>query len=157
MKFRHEKQQYATVALLKAETSVVNRKNDESYIVENKKSYDWTEGDATPENLPYVIDQTSETANGRWISNAPSTTAVLSGAPIVLGPVDNGQGGYVDVADAAIDVAKAQFVKVPSGTPDLFLITNIELTAGNARVYFENQTGDDAQSKTVTLELVTLV
>ena len=37
MKFRHEKQQYATVALLKAETSVVNRKNDESYIVENKK------------------------------------------------------------------------------------------------------------------------
>ena len=63
----------------------------------------------------------------------------------------------MDVADAAIDVAKAQFVKVPSGTPDLFLITNIELTAGNARVYFENQTGDDAQSKTVTLELVTLV
>ena len=95
MKFRHEKQQYATVALLKAETSVVNRKHDESYIVENKKSYDWTEGDATPENLPYVIDQTAETANGRWISNAPSTTAVLSGAPIVLGPVDNGQGGYV--------------------------------------------------------------
>ena len=42
MKFRHEKQQYATVALLKAETSIVNRKNDEAYTAETKKSYDWT-------------------------------------------------------------------------------------------------------------------
>jgi len=64
---RHEKQQYPSPATLVAET-LVPTKNDVVIVESLLRDFNWIEGSALPADNLKVIDQTSETANGRRVA-----------------------------------------------------------------------------------------
>ena len=66
---RHEVQRYPTPAALAAET-VVPTNNDEVHVESLNRRFNWLEGSSSIADNTYVIEQTSQSANGRWVAYA---------------------------------------------------------------------------------------
>lgn len=137
---RHEKQQYATPAALTAEV-IVPTANDTIYVESLKRTFDWIEGSTATADDLYVIDQTSETANGRWIASSVANVYTGSGNTDAL---ENGQMSVVDVTVTGASASKANLIALTNaGTfPANTLAVSKEVVAANTvRVVIENQSG----------------
>ena len=92
---RHESQQYNTVALLRAET-VTPTLNDEVHVEELNRRFNWLEGTSSSDDGKYVIDQVSETANGRWVATAVEGAVIYTGSA-ATGVIPNGSTSVFEV------------------------------------------------------------
>ena len=92
---RHESQQYDTVALLRAET-VAPTLNDEVHVEELNRRFNWLEGTSSSDDGKYVIDQVSETANGRWVATAVEGAVIYTGSA-ATGVIPNGSTSVFEV------------------------------------------------------------
>ena len=93
---RHEVQQYPNPAALAAET-VVPTNNDEAHIESLNRRFNWLEGSQAVADNKYVIDQTSQTANGRWAATAVEGAKVFTGTGNT-GVIPNGNTSVFTVA-----------------------------------------------------------
>lgn len=152
-KFRHETQQYLTVAAVVAETSITNKKNDVIFIEETNRFYQWKEGSSLAQDLPYVIDQTSETANGRWV--AQTIVQKYDVAAVALDDLNNGEGAYTDVTVTGVMTSKANQVIVKGTLPaDLYVTDARVIAADTVRLVYENQTGDPTTGLAVDISVL---
>lgn len=85
---RTEEQHYSTVADLQAET-IVPALNDVVFLRDLWRAFRWKAGDTTAEDGQYVVNQVSETLNGRWVAATVSTayTGTASSDAIPVGQV----------------------------------------------------------------------
>jgi hypothetical protein len=137
---RHEKQQYATPAALTAEV-IVPTANDSVYVESLKRTFDWIEGSTATADDLYVIDQTSETANGRWVASSVANVYTGTGNTDAL---ENGQMSVVDITVTGASASKANLIALTNaGTfPANTLVISKEVVAADTvRVVVENQSG----------------
>ena len=137
---RHEKQQYADAATLVADV-LVPTANDTIYVEALKRTFDWIEGSTATHDGVYVIDQTSETANGRWI--ATSVANVYTGTANTDALV-NGQMSVVDITVTGASASKANLIAATNADtfPTNVFVTSKEVVAANTvRITVENQSG----------------
>lgn len=150
---RHEKQQYATPAALVAEV-VAPTINDSVYIESLKRTFDWIEGStATADNI-YVINQTSETANGRWI--ASSVAEVLSGTANT-DALANGQVGVLDVTVTGASPSKANLIAITNAdtfAANVFITSKEVVAADTVRITVENQSGNSIAAFAVNVSVL---
>ena len=93
---RHESQQYATPAALAAE-NVVPTLNDEVHVESLNRRFNWLEGSTSTADDKYVIEQVSESANGRWVATAVEGAVVYTGSA-TTDDIPNGSTSVVKVA-----------------------------------------------------------
>lgn len=107
MGYRNGTQRFATPAALVAySTAVVTNRNADSVFIESlKKEFHWMAGSTLLGDSVDVIDQTSETANGRWISSAASFDDVQASASVPS--MDNAQTAVVSIAVPGLPVGSA--------------------------------------------------
>ena len=137
---RHEKQQYATPAALTAEV-IVPTANDSVYVESLKRTFDWIEGSTATADDLYVIDQTSETANGRWIASSVANVYTGTGNTDAL---ENGQMSVVDITVTGASASKANLIALTNANtfPANTLVVSKEVVAADTvRVVVENQSG----------------
>lgn len=152
-KFRQETQQYLTVAAIKGETTLVNKKNDVIFVEETNRFYQWKEGSALAEDLPYVIDQTSESANGRWVTQTIANKYEAAG--VALEDLQNGEAAFTDVSVPGVLLSRANIVVVKTALPDFYYVTEAKVIANDmVRLVYENQTGDPATGITVDISVL---
>jgi len=155
---RHESQQYNTVALLQAET-MPPTPNDEVHIEALNRRFNWLEGSTAVEDGLYVIDQVSETANGRWVATAVEGAKVYTGSAMT-GNIGNGQSSviYVTVTGpATLTAASGAAVGVINGVtfPKDVFVEAITITNDNTvQVEVVNQSGIAVTSFSVELKAI---
>lgn len=93
---RHEVQQVANAAVLAALT-IVPTLNDEVHVESLNRRFNWLEGSASTADDKYVIEQTSESANGRWVATAVEGAVVYTGSANT-DDIPNGSTSVVKVA-----------------------------------------------------------
>ncbi len=150
---RHEKQQYAAVATLVAEV-LVPTANDSIYVEALKRTFDWIEGSTATHDGVYVIDQTSETANGRWI--ATSVANVYTGTANT-DALANGQMSVIDITVTGASASKANLIAATNADtfPTNVFITSKEVVAANTvRVTVENQSGASVAAFAVNVSVL---
>ena len=144
---RHEVQQYANPAALVAEVNQPTN-NDEVHIESLNRRFNWLEGSSTAADDVYVIDQTSETANGRWAATAVAGAKVFTGSA-TTGAIPNGNTAVFDVT---LDDGAASVLLADSGAalgitnggtfPTNVFLDSIVLTADNTvQVTVVNESG----------------
>lgn len=144
---RHEVQQYANPAALVAEVNQPTN-NDEVHIESLNRRFNWLEGSSTAADDVYVIDQTSETANGRWAATAVAGAKVFTGSART-GAIPNGNTAVFDVT---LDDGAASVLLADSGAalgitnggtfPTNVFLDSIVLTADNTvQVTVVNESG----------------
>jgi hypothetical protein len=119
-RYRTKKQVFATVSALVAYSELVNRANDEVEITSLSKSFKWTAGSTQAHDGNSVIEQTSESANGRWI--APTATILQNTGSFSVPSFDNGQK----------ELLTATVLGLPVGTPIHISATNADVAYGGA-------------------------
>ncbi len=137
---RQEKQQYANSASLIAET-VVPTANDTIYVEDLNREFDWIEGSTATHDGVYVIDQTSETANGRWI--ASKFASVYTGTA-TSDVIENGQSVIVDITVTDANPASANMISITNADTfptNVFVISKMVVGMNTVRVVLENQSG----------------
>ena len=137
---RHEKQQYATPAALSSET-IAPTANDSVFVESLRRTFDWIEGSSTASDNVYVIDQVSQTANGRWQA---ATIETIYTATAVTTIIDNGQMQVLDITVSGVFAGSACFVAITNADtfPDNVFIVSKEVIADDTvRIVVENQTG----------------
>jgi hypothetical protein len=152
---RHEKQQYANPAALVAET-IVPTKNDVTIIESLIRDFNWIEGSVLPSDNIKVIDQTSETANGRRV--ALSDVTVLTGAG-VTDAMENGQSSNIEVTVTGVLLASVNDVLIADASvfPDNVFVVSKEVIADDTvRVVVENQSGDSVPAINFDLKVIQL-
>jgi len=150
---RHEKQQYADVATLVAEV-LVPTANDTIYVEDLKRTFDWIEGSSATHDGVYVIDQTSETANGRWIASA--VAQVYTGTA-TTDAMENGQVSVTDVTVTGADASKANLIALTNADtfPANVFVTSKEVVAADTvRITVENQSGTDVAAFAVNVSVL---
>ena len=93
---RHEVQQVANAAALAALT-IVPTNNDEVHVESLNRRFNWLEGSTSTADDKYVIEQTSESANGRWVATAVEGAVVYTGSA-TTDDIPNGSTSVVKVA-----------------------------------------------------------
>ena len=144
---RHEVQQYPNPAALAAET-VVPTNNDEAHIESLNRRFNWLEGSQAVADNKYVIDQTSQTANGRWAATAVGGAKVFTGTGNT-GVIPNGNTSVftVALADGASSVlattsGAALGITNGGAFPTNVFLDSIVLTADNtAQLTVRNESG----------------
>ena len=144
---RHEVQQYPNPAALTAET-VVPTNNDETHIESLNRRFNWLEGSQAVADNKYVIDQTSQTANGRWAATAVEGAKVFTGTGNT-GVIPNGNTSVftVALADGASSVlattsGAALGITNGGAFPTNVFLDSIVLTADNtAQLTVRNESG----------------
>ena len=144
---RHEVQQYPNPAALAAET-VVPTNNDETHIESLNRRFNWLEGSQAVADNKYVIDQTSQTANGRWAATAVEGAKVFTGTGNT-GVIPNGNTSVftVALADGASSVlattsGAALGITNGGAFPTNVFLDSIVLTADNtAQLTVRNESG----------------
>ena len=144
---RHEVQQYPNPAALAAET-VVPTNNDEAHIESLNRRFNWLEGSQAVADNKYVIDQTSQTANGRWAATAVEGAKVFTGTGNT-GVIPNGNTSVftVALADGASSVlattsGAALGITNGGAFPTNVFLDSIVLTADNtAQLTVRNESG----------------
>ena len=157
---RHEVQQYANPAALVAEVNKPTN-NDEVHIESLNRRFNWLEGSSTVADDVYVIDQTSETANGRWAATAVAGAKVFTGSA-TTGAIPNGNTAVFNVtlADGAVSVlladSGAALGITNGGTfPTNVFLDSIVLTADNTvQVTVVNESGVDVPAFTVDVKAI---
>ena len=157
---RHEVQQYPNPAALAAET-VVPTNNDEAHIESLNRRFNWLEGSQAVADNKYVIDQTSQTANGRWAATAVEGAKVFTGTGNT-GVIPNGNTSVftVALADGASSVlattsGAALGITNGGAFPTNVFLDSIVLTADNtAQVTVRNESGLDVASFTVAVKAI---
>ena len=157
---RHEAQQYANPAALVAEVNQPTN-NDEVHIESLNRRFNWLEGSSTAADDVYVIDQTSETANGRWAATAVAGAKVFTGSA-TTGAIPNGNTAVFDVTldDGAASVLLADSgaaLGITSGGtfPTNVFLDSIVLTADNTvQVTVVNESGVDVPAFTVDVKAI---
>lgn len=137
---RHEKQQYANPAALVAET-IVPTSNDVTIIESLVRDFNWIEGSSLPADNVRVIDQTTETANGRWVSLSDITVFTGTG---VTDALENGQSSVIDITVTGALLASVNDVLITDASvfPTNVFVTSKEVVADDTvRVVVENQSG----------------
>ena len=157
---RHEVQQYANPAALVAEVNQPTN-NDEVHIESLNRRFNWLEGSSTAADDVYVIDQTSETANGRWAATAVAGAKVFTGSA-TTGAIPNGNTAVFDVT---LDDGAASVLLADSGAalgitnggtfPTNVFLDSIVLTADNTvQVTVVNESGVDVPAFTVDVKAI---
>ena len=157
---RHEVQQYANPAALVAEVNKPTN-NDEVHIESLNRRFNWLEGSSTVADDVYVIDQTSETANGRWAATAVAGAKVFTGSA-TTGAIPNGNTAVFNVtlADGAVSVlladSGAALGITNGGTfPTNVFLDSIVLTTDNTvQVTVVNESGVDVPAFTVDVKAI---
>lgn len=151
--FRHEEQEYATVAALIAETALPTN-NDMVFIEATRRQYRWIQGSAATSDGVYVIDQTAATGLGRWMATTVVNTYTGTG---ISDAMANGQSSTFTVAVAGAQLAKANAIAVTNANTlaaNVF-VTSLTVTANNTvRVVLENQSGAAVTAQTVNLTVI---
>ena len=157
---RHEVQQYANPAALVAEVNQPTN-NDEVHIESLNRRFNWLEGSSTAADDVYVIDQTSETANGRWAATAVTGAKVFTGSA-TTGAIPNGNTAVFNVT---LDDGAASVLLADSGAalgitnggtfPTNVFLDSIVLTADNTvQVTVVNESGVDVPAFTVDVKAI---
>ena len=157
---RHEVQQYANPAALVAEVNQPTN-NDEVHIESLNRRFNWLEGPSTAADDVYVIDQTSETANGRWAATAVAGAKVFTGSART-GAIPNGNTAVFDVT---LDDGAASVLLADSGAalgitnggtfPTNVFLDSIVLTADNTvQVTVVNESGVAVPAFTVDVKAI---
>ena len=157
---RHEVQQYANPAALVAEVNKPTN-NDEVHIESLNRRFNWLEGSSTVADDVYVIDQTSETANGRWAATAVAGAKVFTGSAST-GAIPNGNTAVFDVTlnDGAASVLLADSgaaLGITNGGsfPTNVFLDSIVLTTNNTvQVTVVNESGVDVPAFTVDVKAI---
>jgi hypothetical protein len=118
--YRNGTQHFATVALIKAYTGIVNRPSDSIFIDALQKEFFWLPASTIVGDDTNVIDQAAETANGRWVSSTASFNDVLAAASVPS--MDNAQSVIVSFAVPTLAV----------GTPITVSAKNADVAYGGA-------------------------
>lgn len=121
-RFREGKQTFLTVAALVAYSEVVNRSKDEVEITALNKDFNWTPGSTLAHDGVSVIEQTSESLNGRWL--APVATIMQTTGTIAVPSFDNGQ----------TEVLTGTILGLPVGTPVNITVTNADVAYAGAAI-----------------------
>lgn len=158
MLVRHEVQQVANAAALAALT-IVPTNNDEVHVEDLNRRFNWLEGSTTTADNLYVIEQTSESANGRWAATAvegakvftgsASTDTIPNGNTAVFTVMLSGSGTLLANSGAALGITNG-------GTfPTNVFLDSIVLTADNtAQVTVVNESGLDVAAFTVAVKAI---
>ena len=157
---RHEVQQYPNPAALAAET-VVPTNNDEAHIESLNRRFNWLEGSQAVADNKYVIDQTSQTANGRWAATAVEGAKVFTGTGNT-GVIPNGNTSVftVALADGASSVlattsGAALGITNGGAFPTNVFLDSIVLTADNtAQITVVNESGNDVAAFNVDVKAI---
>lgn len=150
---RHEEQSYATVAALVAET-VAPKDNDNVYVVAIKRKFNWIPGSTSTHDGKFVIDQTSQTANGRWV--AASASNVYTGTAN-SDALENGQESAVVVAVTGAAVGAAQLPTVTNGNTlpaDVFVSACFISGANTVTVKVTNQSGAAVSAMAINVSVL---
>lgn len=150
-KYRNALQTFATVSSLVSYTEVTNRKGDKVYVTEIGKELIWVTGSTLAHDGKSVIDQTSESANGRW--EAPTASIKALSGSIAVPSFDNGQKEVLTAIVAGLPVGTAVTVSatnaatayggasIPEGIR--FDFSNSIKVADTIEVEVSNETGLD--------------
>ena len=157
---RHEVQQYPNPAALTAET-VVPTNNDEAHIESLNRRFNWLEGSQAVADNKYVIDQTSQTANGRWAATAVEGAKVFTGTGNT-GVIPNGNTSVftVALADGASSVlattsGAALGITNGGAFPTNVFLDSIVLTADNtAQLTVRNESGVEVPAFNVDVKAI---
>ena len=157
---RHEVQQYPNPAALTAET-VVPTNNDEAHIESLNRRFNWLEGSQAVADNKYVIDQTSQTANGRWAATAVEGAKVFTGTGNT-GVIPNGNTSVftVALADGASSVlattsGAALGITNGGAFPTNVFLDSIVLTADNtAQLTVHNESGVEVPAFNVDVKAI---
>ena len=154
MKYRHEEQQYLTVADLVGENTLPNTKNDVVFVQSLNRAFRWIEGSSAAHDGVYVIDQTAETANGRWV--ALSVANVYTGTG-TTSDLKNGQEEEIDVTVTGAKIDKANLIAITNGddfSSGFFVISKEVVAADTVRVVVVNQTGDEIHATALEISVL---
>lgn len=149
-KYRTGKQNYDTVAELEDETL---SPNDEMVFVKpTNRLYNWKAGSSTTADGVTVIDQTSETSNGRWHSTGNATQFTGTATTDAIAP---GQASYVSATITGAVVGNDVSVTNPEALDTAGLvITSAYVSADDTvKVYAKNISGGDVAAQTVNLQV----
>ena len=155
---RHEVQQYLTPAALTAET-LVPTNNDEVHIESLNRRFNWLEGSSAVADNTYVIDQTTQTAVGRWAATAVDGAKVFTGSG-ATGAIPNGNTAVFTVtltgSGTLTPTAAAALGITNGGTfPTNVFLDSIVMTADNtAQVTVVNESGAEVASFSVDVKAI---
>lgn len=155
---RHEVQQVANAAALAALT-IVPTNNDEVHVEDLNRRFNWLEGSTTVADNLYVIEQTSESANGRWAATAVEGAKVFTGTG-ATGAIPNGNTAVFEVSltgsgTLAVDSGAALGITNGGSFPENVFLDSIVLTADNTvRVTIINESGNDVAAFSVAVKAI---
>ncbi len=141
MKYRHEEQQYLTVADLIAENTITNTSNDVVYCQDVNRVYRWLEGSNAAHDGVYVINQIAESANGRWIA---TSIAKIFTATTMTSNMENGQSESIDISLPGVMLNKFNLITITNGDeiPDNVFVVSKEVIANDTiRILMQNESG----------------
>ena len=155
---RHEVQQVTNAVALAALT-IVPTNNDEVHVEELNRRFNWLEGSVTVADNLYVIEQTSESANGRWAATAVEGAKVFTGTG-ATGDIPNGNTSVFTVTlsgtgTLAANSGAALGITNGSVFPANVFLDSIVLTADNTvQVTVVNESGDDVAAFSVAVKAI---
>ena len=153
---RHEVQQVTNAVALAALT-IVPTNNDEVHVEELNRRFNWLEGSVTVADNLYVIEQTSESANGRWAATAVEGAKVFTGTG-ATGDIPNGNTSVFTVTlsgtgTLAANSGAALGITNGASFPANVFLDSIVLIADNTvQLTVVNESGADVAAFTVTLK-----
>ena len=155
---RHEVQQYPTPAALAAET-VVPTNNDEVHVESLNRRFNWLEGSSSVADNQYIIEQTSESANGRWAATAVEGAKVFTGTG-ATGAIPNGNTAVFTVTlsgTGALAANSGAALGITNGGtfPANVFLDSIVLTADNTvQLTVVNESGADVAGFNVDVKAI---
>ena len=155
---RHEVQQVTNAVALAALT-IVPTNNDEVHVEDLNRRFNWLEGSVTVADNLYVIEQTSESANGRWAATAVEGAKVFTGTG-ATGDIPNGNTSVFTVTlsgtgTLAANSGAALGITNGSVFPANVFLDSIVLTADNTvQVTVVNESGNDVAAFSVAVKAI---
>ena len=155
---RHEVQQYANPAALVAEVNQPTN-NDEVHIESLNRRFNWLEGSSATADNTYIIEQTNQTAVGRWAATAVEGAKVFTGSGST-GAIPNGNTAVFTVTlsgtgTLAANSGAALGITNGSAFPANVFLDSIVMTADNtAQVTVVNESGNDVAAFTVDVKAI---
>lgn len=155
---RHEVQQVTNAVALAALT-IVPTNNDEVHVEDLNRRFNWLEGSTTVADNLYVIEQTSESANGRWAATAVEGAKVFTGTG-ATGNIPNGNTSVFTVTlsgtgTLAANSGAALGITNGSVFPANVFLDSIVLTADNTvQATVVNESGNDVAAFSVAVKAI---
>ena len=155
---RHEVQQVTNAVALAALT-IVPTNNDEVHVEELNRRFNWLEGSVTVADNLYVIEQTSESANGRWAATAVEGAKVFTGTG-ATGDIPNGNTSVFTVTlsgtgTLAANSGAALGITNGSVFPANVFLDSIVLIADNTvQLTVVNESGNDVVGFNIAVKAI---